>query len=75
MAIPMVDESPSTQRLLEYHARRTEVLRAVNRRPYGTRADISRTLVVSPATISGVLTGRIVSPQKLRDIEEWLRRS
>lgn len=75
MAFPMVAASPGTQRLLEYNDRRTEVLRAVNRRRYGTRADISRALGVSPATISGVLNGRIVDPKKLSDIEEWLRLS
>jgi transcriptional regulator with XRE-family HTH domain len=73
MALPMVAASSGTQRLLEYNDRRTEVLRAVNRLRYGTRADISRALGVSPATISGVLNGRIVDPKKLSDIEDWLQ--
>lgn len=73
MALPMAAPNPSAQRLLEYNDRRTGVLRRVNGLKYGTRAAISRALGVSPATISGVLNGRIVDPKKLDDIEEWLR--
>lgn len=72
MALQMA-ETPNAQRLLEYNERRTGVLRAVNRLRYGTRAEISRALGISPATISGVLNGRIINPEKLDAIEQWLR--
>lgn len=73
MALPMTSPNPAAQKLLEYNDRRTVLLRRVNGLRYGTRAEISRALGVSPATISGVLNGRIVDPRKLEDIEEWLR--
>jgi hypothetical protein len=61
------------QELIDYEILRRQVLAAYKARGYGTGQQASRELKLSAATISGVLSGRLIDIAILRTIDQWMQ--
>ena len=68
----LIESNP--ERLALYHARRRLCVTMINKMGRGARAQLARDAGISPATVSTVLGGMLVSESTITVVEEWLEK-